>query len=201
LNAPTLVHFHGNGEQLAHQTDLVRVFRAQGLGVFAVEYPGYGLAHTSKATEATIYTAAETALNHLRDVLGVRDIVLQGQSLGTGVAVEMARRGHGTRLVLLSPYTSMPDMVSTLVPVLGHIVIVLDRFDSASKAPGISMPVLIFHGSGDELIPFRMGQRLAQRFPNATLETVAGAGHNDLFARGGALMIARIVEFARGLPH
>jgi uncharacterized protein len=196
--APTLVHFHGNGEQLEHQTALVNLFRSRGLGVFAVEYPGYGLAHRLSATETSITTAAESALIHLRDVLGVKDIVLQGQSLGTGVAVEMARRGHGSRMVLLSPYTSMVDMVAAVVPVVGRAVIVLDRYDSWSKAPGIEMPVLIFHGSQDELIPMQMGQRLSQRFPNATFVRVPEAGHNDLLARGGVQMVSTIVAFARG---
>ncbi|HCF62311.1 MAG TPA: alpha/beta hydrolase, partial [Myxococcales bacterium] len=84
--APTLVHFHGNAEQLADRTPLFERFHALGLGVLAVEYPGYGKA-TGEPSEESFYAVAEAALGHLRD-LGVpaSKTVLQGQTIGLGVA-------------------------------------------------------------------------------------------------------------------
>jgi uncharacterized protein len=188
--APTVVHFHGNGEQLSDQARLVSELRARGLGVFAVEYPGYGLCAAGSPSEESLYAAADAALVHLRDRLGVprERIVLEGQSLGSGVAVEMARRGHGSRMVLLSPFTSMVEMVGRFAPLWPTSVLVGDRYDSLSKAPAIDMPVLIIHGERDELIPLAMAQELGAAFPHAEVVIVPAAGHNDLFVRDTGLL-------------
>jgi uncharacterized protein len=200
--APTVVHFHGTGEQLADVVYLARALRDGGVGVFAVEYPGYGLARGGTASEAAIYEAADAALAHLRGPLGVPNerVVLQGQSLGSGVAAEMAARGHGSRLVLISPYTSIREMVGRFVPFLPSRLVCRDPFDTEAKAPAIAVPVLIVHGSDDALIPVGMGRRLAKIFPRATLEVLEGAHHNDLFSGRHPSIVPLLSGFARGGP-
>lgn len=198
--APTVAHFHGNAEELVDVVPLAWAMRRAGLGFFAVEYPGYGLARDHAPSEDALYSDAETALWHLHNGHGVptERVVLQGQSLGTGVAVEMARRGHGARLVLISPFTSVPDVAQGLVPVLPVRWLVRDVFDTASKAPSIALPVLIVHGSRDEVIPLSMGRGLADLFPSATLMIVDGGHHNDLFVQRGRRVVERIAAFALG---
>jgi alpha-beta hydrolase superfamily lysophospholipase len=198
LGAVTVVHFHGNAEELSAITPLAWAFRRAGLGFFAVEYPGYGLARDYAPSEEALYADAEAALWHLHNGLGVptESVVLQGQSLGSGVAVEMAKRGHGARLVLISPYTSIPDMAAATLPILPARWLVKDRFDNLQKAPSLTLPVLIVHGSADEVIPFSMGERLSKAFPTATLYAAKGAHHNDLFVRDGRIIVDRIVEFS-----
>ena len=194
----TIVHFHGNAEELGQLTPLAWSFRRAGLGFFAVEYPGYGLAKDYAPSEEALYADAEAALWHLHNGLGVptAEVVLQGQLLGSGVAVEMAKRGHGARLVLISPFTSVPDMAAKTLPILPARWLVKDKCDNAKKATGLSLPVLIVHGTEDEIIPLSMGQRLQQAFPTATLYEVSGGNHNDLFVRDGRIIVDRIVEFA-----
>lgn len=197
-SAPTLVLFHGNGEDLVDEAKNVRAFADLGVGVFAVEYPGYGLAHGERATEASIYRAAELAIAHL-DAEGVdrSKRVLVGFSLGSGVAVEMAHRGLGARLVVLAAFTSIPKLVGRFVPVVPATWLVGDAFDSLSKAPHVHVPALVVHGDLDRVVPLVMGERLAAAFPRATLHVVRGARHNDLYAIAPELM-AGIVAFARG---
>jgi uncharacterized protein len=199
-DAPTLVHFHGNGEDLAHVEALAREVRAAGLGFYAVEYPGYGLSRAYPPSEEALLAAADAALRHLHDALGVsyKRVVLQGQSLGTGVATEMALRGHGARLVLIAPYTSMTDMAAKLAPFLPARLLIRDRFDTRSRAPRVAVPVLIIHGSEDELIPVEMARTLAGLFPEARLEIIAGAHHNDLFGSREPRVVAMVAGFARG---
>jgi hypothetical protein len=199
--APTVVHFHGNGEQLADVVHLASALHAAGVGVYAVEYPGYGLAAATPATESALYAAAEAALAHLTEHAGVprESIVLEGQSLGSGVATEMAARGHGARMVLLSPYTSIADLMSRFVPFLPSSLLVRDRFDNAAKAPRVGIPVLLVHGTDDALIPVEHGRRLARLFPAARLEELQGRHHNDLFAEAGSPLVSRIARFARGV--
>lgn len=198
--APTVVHFHGNGEQLLHQVRLGTRLNEWGLGFLAVEYPGYG-ASPGSPTEDGIYAAAEAGLAWLR-AQGVppERTVLSGRSLGTGVAVEMAKRGHGTRVMLVSPYTSIPDMAGMLLPFLPTRLLVRDRFNSVAKAPELRLPVLIIHGEQDTLIPVEMGRQLGARLPQATVETVADAGHNDVLERSGTKLVDRMAAFALGGP-
>ena len=197
--APTVVHFHGNAEQLADQAELGAELREAHIGFFAVEYPGYGLARREQTTELAVYTAAEAALRYLHTALGVsrQYTVLQGRSLGTGVAVEMARRGFCARLVLISPFTSMVEMAKRVAPFFPVGLLVKDRYDNQSKARGINLPVLIVHGKEDEIIPFSMGRKLSELFPKAELRVVERAQHNDLFFVGGSALVEGIAGFIR----
>ncbi|MBN1206384.1 MAG: alpha/beta hydrolase [Myxococcaceae bacterium] len=197
---PTLVHFHGNGEQISHLRELGAALRERGLGFLAVEYPGYGT-NPGSPSEQGLYQAAEVALADLRAAgVGPEATVLSGRSLGGGVAVEMARRGHGARLVLLAPFTSVVEMADRLLPFLPTRWLVRDSFDNAAKAPSVRVPVLIFHGDQDEVIPVHMGQRLGRLFPRATMETIPGAHHNDLLERTWPELVDRVAAFARGGP-
>ena len=196
---PTLVHFHGNGEDLAGQAWLVSDLRRAGLGVCAVEYPGYGLARGQPIDESSIYAAAEASLRFLIEGGVPREsIVLQGQSLGTGVAIEMARRGYGARLILISPYTSIVDMATLLMPFLPVRYLVRDRYESERKAAALALRALVIHGTNDEVIPLRMGRRIAELLRDAEFIAVPGGRHNDLFDNDQVDVLAKIVAFARG---
>lgn len=193
--APTLVHFHGNAEQLADRTPLFERLHALGLGVLVVEYPGYGKA-TGEPSEESFYEAAEAALAHLRGIgVPASKSVLQGQSIGSGVAAEMALRGHGARLVLLTPYTSMPEMARLVTSFLPGRLLVRHRFDTLAKAGRVEVPVLIIHGTEDEAVPFEMGERLSTAFPRAVFHAVEGGMH-DVFAGRAHALASQIFVFA-----
>jgi pimeloyl-ACP methyl ester carboxylesterase len=177
---PTVVYFHGNGACAAQTGWLALWLKERGAGFCAVEYPGYG-DQPGVPDEQGIYAAAEAALRRLpRD-----ELVLMGQSLGTGPAVEMAARGWGQRLILLSPFTSIPDAAQLAFPWLPARYLVRDRFDSASKAPRIELPVLVIHGDADEVVPYSLGHRLSGLFPHSELMTVPRGNHNDLWEQPG----------------
>jgi len=197
--SPVVVHFHGNGEQLADLRHVVTGLRRNGLGVLAVEYPGYGLAGGSPSEES-LFAAGREALAYARERLGVppERLVLQGQSLGSGVAARLASEGQGTALVLVSPFTSMTDLAAHLFPALPLSRLVRDRFDTRAVAPSVRIPVLIVHGDRDDLVPFPMGEELARTFPKARLLRVAGAHHNDLWLEQGEELLSAIATFFRG---
>ena len=178
---PTVVHLHGNAEALWHSEWLAQRYAEQGLGFYAIEYPGYGLAAATPVSEEAIYGTVEKAIRALN--VPKEQLILQGQSLGSGVAVEMAKRGYGSRLILVAPYTSIADVAAEAFPLLPARWLVRDRFDSAWKAKDLTLPVLLVHGSEDEVIPTHMARTLAKIFPNATLQIVDGAHHNDLIDR------------------
>jgi len=111
--APVVVYFHGNGEDLADAGPMIDFLRSLEVGVVAVEYPGYG-ASAGRPSEQALYAAAEIALHNVE--APPDRIVLLGQSLGSGVAVEMARRGLGARLALISPLNSISDFGRCFFP-------------------------------------------------------------------------------------
>ena len=195
--APTVVYLHGNGEQLLDCLGMGEWMQEQGLGFLAVEYPGYGFA-PGAPTEKGIYAVGEAALAFLR-ARGVRpqDTVLFGRSLGTGVAVEMGRRGRAARMVLVSPYTSMADLAHQAFRWLPTRMLLRDRYDSERKAADLKVPVLVLHGEQDTLIPVEMGRRLAERLPDARFIPVPRVGHSDILASLEDPLLGRIAAFAR----
>jgi fermentation-respiration switch protein FrsA (DUF1100 family) len=195
--ANTLVHFHGNGETIEQSVAHSEWFHARGLGVMLVEYRGYGVSSSGTPTEEGLYQDATAALDALaRRDTGADKVVLWGTSLGTGVAAEMAARGRGARLVLVSPFTSVSAMAARFAPILPTRLIVGDRFDTLSKASRIRIPTIVIHGDRDEVVPYAMGQTVSRSIAKATLTTVPGAGHNDLFARDGPHLLAAILAHA-----
>jgi uncharacterized protein len=195
--ARTVVYFHNNRETASARAAVARALHAEGLGVLLVEYRGYGDSRAGKPTERGLYDDAECALRMLaRKGTGADRIVLWGTSLGTGVAAEMARRGRGARLVLETPYTSLPDLVTDVLPLVPAGLLVPDHFDTLAKADGIRVPTLVIHGDADEIVPFSMGARVAEAIRGAMLLRIPGGHHGDLFAREGARLVRAIVAIS-----
>lgn len=194
----TIVHFHNNRDTVADAADLARSLHARGFGVLLVEYRGYGISRGADPSEEGLYNDAEAALDGLADRgIGPDRVVLWGTSLGTGVAAEMARRGRGAALVLVTPYTSIPDVVADRVPGLPASILLPYRFDTLGKSASIHMPTLVIHGDRDEIVPFWMGDRVASAIPGARLLRVSGGRHGDLFLREGERLIEAIGEISR----
>ncbi len=185
-----VVHFHNNRETMVESLWLARALAERGLDVVLAEYRGYGASRPSAApTEDGLYRDAEATLDELaRHGYGPERVVLWGTSLGSGVAAEMARRHRGAALVLVSPYTSIPDLVRGRAFVSLPEILLPDRFDTASK--------VIIHGDADEVVPFSMGTRIAKLIVGSTIVRVKAGKHGDLLAHGGKQLLDRISSFA-----
>jgi pimeloyl-ACP methyl ester carboxylesterase len=194
-----VVFFHGNGEVMGSMQDLAAEMLKQGMSVLLAEYPGYGYAAAYTASETNLYTDAQLLIETVqRDGQHKKeDTVLWGFSLGTGVAVEMAARGLGGSLLLMAPFTSMVELAEKHFTPLARLLVV-DRFDSASKAPKINLPVLVIHGDRDQVIPVAQARQLAKIFPSARYIEVAGADHNDILQHITQSSWRDAVKFVRG---
>jgi fermentation-respiration switch protein FrsA (DUF1100 family) len=176
---PRVLYFHGNAESAMQNLPLAVELARGGIETFLAEYRGYsGL--QGRPTEAGLALDGEAALQAF--VGGAEEsasLVLVGRSLGSGVAVEIASRRPPRLLILVSPYTSLVDMGRSLVGPLAPIL-VPDRFDNLSKIAGLNCPIVIFHGTRDEVVPFEMGRRLAAAGRNVRFVPLEGRTHNDL---------------------
>jgi pimeloyl-ACP methyl ester carboxylesterase len=194
----TLVHFHNNRETAGDAAELALALHAQGLGVLLVEYRGYGLSRGAEPSEEGLYADAEAMLDRLAaEGVGPDRVVLWGTSLGTGVAAEMARRGRGAALVLVTPYTSIPDIVADAVPLVPARLLIPHRFETLRKTAEIRVPTLVIHGDADEIVPFWMGSQLAEAIAGARLLRVSGGRHGDLFLRERDRLLSAIGAIAR----
>lgn len=189
---------HGNAGNMTHRIPHIREIVAAGSSVLVLDYRGYGKSG-GRPTEKGLYIDSETALIYLLG-LGYRpkQIVVQGESLGTAVAVDLAGRRPCAGLVLEAPFTSGSDVAGTVIPVLGPMLV--QSFNSVPKIRWILKPKLFMQGDRDEVIPLRFGQELyrAAQAPKS-FWVVEGAGHNDIVETGGSQYRERLAAFYASL--
>ncbi len=185
-NRPTVVMFLGKGGSLRSQRYRMALFKDARMGVLLLAYRGYS-GNEGEPSEEGLYADARAALDWL-DSQGVpdRSIAIYGQSLGTGVATEMAAEREYGALVLEAPYTSVVDVAAARFPIVPVDLLMIDRFDSLSRIDEIDEPLLVMHGDSDLVIPQRFGRELfeAADGPKTGFWPV-GVGHKDIFDRGG----------------
>lgn len=195
IDRPVLVFLHGNAGNIADRLFKIASFAGEGWGVLLVGYRGYG-GNPGKPTESGLYADARAALDFLRARgIAAARLVLYGESLGSGVATEMALGTKAGALVLEAPFTSIADMAQRRFPYFPSRWLVLDRFDSLGKIGRVGMPVLVLHGEGDPITPAALGRRLfaAAREPKE-LHIFPEAGHVDLFEHGADQVVIKFVE-------
>lgn len=177
-----VIFFHGNAGNIAHRLDYLRMFHDMDLATLIVDYRGYGKSSGSPSEQGT-YLDAAAAWLHATQILGfpADRIVLFGESLGGGVAVQLATKQRPAALVLASTFTSVPDMGADLYPLLPIRLLAHIRYDSLARLSEIACPLLVIHSRDDDIIPIAHGRRLfdAARPPKQFLEMEGG--HNDGF--------------------
>lgn len=179
---PTLLFFHGNGADWHSSTVVTARLAAFGYGIMAAEYRGYS-GNLGTPSEAGLYDDARGAWRFLLEEQGLAasDIVLIGNSIGSGVATQLATEVDSRALVLISPFDSLLETAARKVSWLPVRLLLRDRYANDEKLPEIEEPVLILHGEGDTLIVLEQAQDLASVRTDAILETYPGWGH-DLVA-------------------
>jgi len=120
-------------------------------------------------------------LERLRAV-GVRpeDVVLYGESLGSGVAVQVALEKPVAGLILDAPYTSIVELGAQVYPFLPVRLLLSDRYETVRYIGRIRAPVLVLHGERDRVVPIEMGRRVFAAAPGPKrIATFREAGHSD----------------------
>lgn len=178
---PTLVYFDGNGGTLGGAMVANQAFADAGYGVLLVNYRGYG-GNPGAPSEAGFYRDGRAAMKWLADHdVPASDTIIAANSIGGGTAVQMASEYPVRGLMLVAPFTSLPDRAGEIAPWLPVRWLLRDHFDNAAKLPRITMPILIQHGTADTVVPLPHGQELARLNPRVTLELFEGAGHELAF--------------------
>jgi len=183
-----VIFFHGNAGNIGHRLDYLRMFHGLGLATLIIDYRGYGRS-SGTPTEDGTYLDAASAWHHATEVLGFTAdrIVLYGESLGGGVASQLAISHRPGALVLASTFTSVPDLGAGLYPLLPIRLLANIRYDTLARVPQITCPTLVIHSRDDDIIPFAHGRRLfeAARSPKQFLEIEGGHNEGFIFGRVG----------------
>ncbi|MGA2044868.1 MAG: alpha/beta hydrolase [Roseiarcus sp.] len=180
---PLILYFHGNANGLADRGERFRALTSSGDGLLAVEYRGYP-GSTGAPTERGLLIDGETAYAKAL-ALGIPAdrIVAMGESLGSGVAVDLAMRHEVGAVALDSPYSSTADVAAAQYWMFPVRLLMRDQFHSDEKIGRVTAPLLIVHGSADRTIPIRFGERLfALANEPKTFMRIEGAGHLALGA-------------------
>lgn len=175
----TVVYFHGNAGHRGHRMDQMEEFSRRGFGVFIFDYRGYGGSEGSPS-ESGLYLDAEAVLAWVEKNTNDSCIYF-GESLGCGVAVEMATRKKPIALILQSGYSSLADVGQKAYPFLPVGLLMRDKYECMDKVKNISCPLLMVHGEKDNIIPPALGKKLFEVASEPKKWVlIRGFGHNNL---------------------
>jgi len=181
---PVVLHFHGNAGSLRHRVGRYSALTADGAGLLALSYRGYG-GSSGSPTEAGLIADAVAAYEFAASRYTPERIVLYGESLGSGVAVAIAAERPVHKIVLEAPFTSAADVGAIAYPVVPVRLLMKDQFRSDQRIARVRAPLLILHGVLDRVVPFSLGERLYALAPEPKrFVRFALAGHEDLDRNG-----------------
>jgi len=156
----TVVFFHGNAGSLENRIHKLNHFQEMNVNFLIIAWRGFS-GNKGKPSEKGLYEDGKSAINWLLDKgVGEKNIIIYGESLGTGVATHLSQNKNFGGLILETPFTSMIDAAKIFYPYIPVGLLLKDKFDNKSKIKNISIPVLIMHGEVDQIVPFFMGKKM-----------------------------------------
>ena len=156
----TILFFHGNAGSLENRTYKLNHFKDLNVNFLIIAWRGFN-GSEGKPNEMGLYEDARSAVKWL-SAKGIKEqnIILYGESLGTGVVVEIAQNKNYAGIILESPFTSMINMGKKYYPLFPVTFLLRDKFESHKKINNIFVPVLIMHGKVDKIVPYDMGKKM-----------------------------------------
>jgi hypothetical protein len=193
---PTVLYFHGNAGNLSDRGKRFEQILRSGFGLLAASYRGYP-GSDGAPSEAAFFSDALLLSDWLADRTG--QIVLHGESLGTGIATYVAAQRTVRALILEAPYTAALDIAGETYPWVPVSWLMRDPFVTREHIGRVDEPVLIAQGTEDRVIPVEHGRRLFEFAGQPKqLAIFEGAGHSDLWDRG---LWATITDFLARNPE
>ncbi len=182
---PTFLYFHGNAGGLIDRRERIQRFMEAGYGVFMLSYRSYS-GSTGTPTESANIADATLAFDRLvQRGVPASDVVIYGESLGTGVAVQTAAARKPAAVILDAPYTSMIDAAKQHYAWLPVTPFLIDTYQSDEHIRNVSAPVLILHGARDDTVSIELGRKLfALANQPKDMTVFERGGHMDLYSYG-----------------
>jgi alpha-beta hydrolase superfamily lysophospholipase len=175
-----VLFFHGNRDNIKRYLRYAITLTNKGYDVWMADYPGFGKT-TGRFTEQRVYQDARIVYQLAEKEFAADSIIIYGKSLGTGIASELASVKKCRRLILETPYYSIPQLARDHFPIYPTNRMSRYRFPTYEYLSYIESPVTIFHGTDDGVIPYKHAARLKNSLKsNDEFVTVPDAIHNNL---------------------
>ena len=156
----TILFLHGNAGSLENRIHKINHFKDMNVNFLIIAWRGFS-GNKGKPTEKGLYEDARSAVEWLKSKgINENNIIIYGESLGTGVATEIAQNKNFSGIILESPFTSMIDAGKDKYPYLPVKLLLKDKYESNKKLKNINSPILIMHGKVDNIVPFHMGKKM-----------------------------------------
>ena len=156
----TILFLHGNDGSLENRIHKINHFKDMNVNFLLLSWRGFS-GNKGKPTESGLYEDARSAVRWLKsNGITEKNIIIYGESLGTGVATEIAQNKNFAGIILESPFTSMIDAGKDKYPYLPVRLLLKDKYESNKKIQNIKSPILIMHGMVDNIVPFDMGKKM-----------------------------------------
>ena len=156
----TIVYFHGNAGRLENRIHKLNHFKGMNINFLIISWRGFS-GNSGKPSEKGFYKDGESAIDWLKNMgLTEKDIILYGESLGTGIATQIAQNKKFAGLILETPFTSMVDLAKNVYPYIPVSLLLKDRYENDKKIKNINIPLLVMHGEKDQIVPFKMGKKI-----------------------------------------
>ena len=159
-NYKTILFLHGNAGSLENRIHKINHFNDMDVNFLIISWRGFS-GNKGQPTEEGLYKDAKSGVDWLKNK-GIRkeNIIIYGESLGTGVATEIAQNNNFAGVILESPFTSMVAAGKSKYPIFPIKLLLKDKYESDKKIQNIKSPILIMHGEDDKIVPFWMGKKL-----------------------------------------
>ncbi|UCH73084.1 MAG: alpha/beta hydrolase [Rhodospirillales bacterium] len=192
---PIVVYFHGNAGHIGERGYKARAMIDAGYGVLLAGYR-YNAGAGGKPSEPTLIADGATAMRHVLDLgYGKEQLVLYGESLGSGIAVALAAEHDVAGLILETPYSSVADVAQSRYWYTPAKWLIWDSYDSMARIGRVRAPILLFHGTRDETIPIRFARLLHEAAPEPKeAHFFPGGAHTDLYDHGAARLVIDFLE-------
>ena len=156
----TIVYFHGNAGSLDNRIYKLNYFKNMDVNFLIIAWRGFS-GNEGKPSEKGLYEDGKSTIKFLKN-LGVteKDIIIYGESLGTGVATEIAQNRKLGGLILETPFTSMIEAAKNFYPYIPVGLLLKDKYKNDKKIKNINIPILVMHGEADQIVPFWMGKKI-----------------------------------------
>ncbi len=176
-----VLYFHGNMKNINHYAKAADNFTKSGYEVWMPDYPGFGKT-TGEFSEKRLYEDAAQVYKLARKFFSADSVIIYGRSLGTGVASQLSSVQNCKRLILETPYPSIPDLFYAYAPFYPSSLLAKYIFPVKQYLQNTDAPVTIFHGDDDNIIPYRCAVKLkAFLKPGDEFITIKNGEHNNLF--------------------
>ena len=185
-NKPILVYFHGNSFDIGERSYRIKKYNDAGLSTLIVAWRGYS-GNNGTPTETNLYLDGKATINWILEntKFKTKDIINYGESLGSGVAVELNLKYNFLCTVLEAPFTSVANVVSKRYKIYPTKLLVKDKFDNLTKIDKIKSPLLVISGKKDEIIPHSHSKMLFDKANNPKKSLfIDEAMHNNLYDFG-----------------